>query len=395
MNEAPVRFGVIGYGLFGTHHARAVANCEQAELVAVSAKSQDSRDRAAEDHPTAALYEDYRELLARDDIDVVNIVTPNKMHFEVAEAALKAGKHILLEKPMAIRLDECERLIALANEQSRTIAIGHELRLSSLWGGVRQLIEDGAIGDVQYVMVELSRFPYRQGSEGWRYDIDRVGNWILEEPIHFFDLARWYLRESGEPNSIYARAIGRHPEHPELQDNFSATISYENGSYALVTQTLAAFGHHQTAKISGTRGSIWAYWSAADARSDSPQFGLTYGLGDDTTEVTFDKPTGKLLELADQVPAVARAVPDGGPPPCTGEDGRWSTLLCLAAQRSVDDDQVISLPKFAGESERLDSSERHPECGRDGPLLTDGNDCSGIAGRNGHLLPLLAVVGIC
>lgn len=344
--EDPVRFGLIGYGLFGTHHARAIAECESAELVAIAAKSDASRSKAAADHPQAAMCEAYLDVLARDDIEIVNVVTPNTMHFEVAKAALEHGKHLLLEKPMALRLDHCEQLLDLARAKSLMIAVGHELRLSSLWGGVRRLIDQGEIGNVQHVLIELSRFPYRQGSEGWRYDIDRVGNWILEEPIHFFDLARWYLGDAGEPATVYAKAVGRDPDHPELKDNFSAIIDYPGGQYAVVSQTLAAFGHHQTAKICGTRGTIWAHWSAADARSDSPTFGLTYGLGSDVTEMTFDKPTGELLELAEEIAAAAECVRSGAAPPCTGEDGRWSTLLCLAAQQSVDTGQAVPIASF-------------------------------------------------
>ena len=65
--------------------------------------------------------------------------------------------------------------------------------------------------------MELSRRPYRPGADSWRFDIERVGNWILEEPIHFFDLARWYLDTAGTPQTIYARANSRQTGHPELQ----------------------------------------------------------------------------------------------------------------------------------------------------------------------------------
>ena len=83
------------------------------------------------------------------------------------------------------------------------LAIGHELRLSSLWGKVKEMIVAGAVGEPLYVLIELWRRPYRFGSGGWRYDTRRVGNWALEEPIHFFDLARWYFARSGDPASVY------------------------------------------------------------------------------------------------------------------------------------------------------------------------------------------------
>jgi myo-inositol 2-dehydrogenase/D-chiro-inositol 1-dehydrogenase len=343
MNDRQVRFGLIGYGLFGAHHANAVAATAGAVLVAIAVKSEKSQTAARAAHPAADVYGDYRELLARDDIDVVSVVVPNHLHYEVGKAALDAGKHLLLEKPMALAVEHCDELNRLAEAGGRLLAVGHELRFSSLWGGVKRLVDDGAIGRPQYALIELSRFPYRTGSEGWRYDLSRVGNWILEEPIHFFDLARWYLSSCGEPVSIYARANSRHADNPQLNDNFSAVVNFADGAYAVVSQTLAAFGHHVMAKVTGTEGTIWAQWSAADARSDTATFSLRYGLGENLRVVDFDKPTGELMELQQQIAAVAQSVRDGSAPPCTGVDGKWSTQLCLAAQESVDSGSLVRI----------------------------------------------------
>ena len=176
--------------------------------------------------------------------------------------------------------------------------------------------------------------------------MNRVGNWILEEPIHFFDLARWYLSDAGDPVSVYARANSRHADKPKLRDNFSAVVNYAGGAYAVISQTLAAFEHHVTAKIAGTQGTVWARWSAADARSDRPTFALRYGLGDEIHEVSLDRSTGELLELADQITMMVRCVREGHAPICTGEDGLWSTLLCLAAQRAVEAGNIVALETF-------------------------------------------------
>jgi myo-inositol 2-dehydrogenase/D-chiro-inositol 1-dehydrogenase len=347
MSTAAIRFGVVGYGLFGAHHARAIANTPGAELRAIAVPSDASQAAARAAHPSAAIHADYRELLARDDIDAVNVVCPNRWHYEVGRAVLASQRHLLLEKPMALSAGECDELIALAAQQELTLAIGHELRVSPLWGGVRQLIEEGTIGPPRAALVELSRFPYRQGSTGWRYDRQRVGSWILEEPIHFFDLARWYLSGSGEPVSIYARANSGDPNRPELHDHFTATIGFADGAYAVIVQTLSAFGHHQSVKVSGAAGTIWAAWSAADARAPEPTLSLRYGLAETTHEFEFDHPTGEKLELASEIAAFVEAIRTGGPPPCTGADGRWSALLCLAAEESVRQGREIDLAAFA------------------------------------------------
>ena len=192
-------------------------------------------------------------MLAAVDTDVVDVVLPSHLHHAVGIEALRAGKHVLLEKPLALDLRQCDDLVQAARQEAKLLAVGHEFRLSSLWGRVRQLIAAGEIGEPLYALIELWRNPYRLGAEGWRYDLRRVGNWILEEPIHFFDLARWYFQDVGEPLSVCAQANSRQPEHPELQDNFSALLRFPRGRYAVVVQTLAGWEHHQVVKITGTR----------------------------------------------------------------------------------------------------------------------------------------------
>jgi myo-inositol 2-dehydrogenase/D-chiro-inositol 1-dehydrogenase len=268
-------------------------------------------------------------------------VLPSDLHFEVGSAVLESGRHLLLEKPMALSLEDCDRLNALAAANGRLLAIGHELRMSSLWGRVKTLVDEGAIGEPLYALIELWRNPYRLGAGGWRYDIKRVGNWILEEPIHFFDLARWYLETVGDPVSVYAAANGKRADHPELHDNFSAIVSFPRGRYAVVTQTLAGWEHHQSVKLTGTEGAIWASWSGAMDRTFEPTFRLQRMVEGKAEEVPIAKPSGEVYELVDEVAAVVRGVRDGTPLPCTGQDGRWSVALCLKAQESMEQGRPV------------------------------------------------------
>jgi myo-inositol 2-dehydrogenase / D-chiro-inositol 1-dehydrogenase len=339
----PVKFGLLGFGAWGNCHAGAIASTDGAELAAIAVRSEESQAKAREAYPAAAVYGDYRDLLARDDIEAVDLVLPSHLHYEVAKAALEAGKHLLLEKPMTVNIADSQELVDLAQSRNLKLAVGHELRLSSLWARVKELIDEGLIGEPQYVLVELSRRPYRPGASGWRFDINRVGNWILEEPIHFFDLARWYLSSAGEPQSIFARANSRQPNHPELQDNFSALMSFSNGAYAVITQTLSAFEHHQTAKISGTRGALWASWSGAMDRTRHPTFFLKAFDGEQVKTLDIDRPAGELFELEDQIAMLVRAIRDDGPIACSGRDGMMSVAMCVAAQKSVDENRPVPL----------------------------------------------------
>jgi myo-inositol 2-dehydrogenase/D-chiro-inositol 1-dehydrogenase len=341
-----IRFGLIGYGAWGSHHARAIAATAGAELVAIAARSEKTRTAAQTDHPAAHIHEDYRTMLQREQLDVVDVVLPTYLHYEVAKAVLESERHLLLEKPMALRVDQCDEVIALAKARGKCLAIGHEFRLSSLWSKMKEMVESGAVGRPLYLLIELWRRPYRLGSEGWRYDIHRVGNWVLEEPIHFFDMARWYLAAAGEPASVYARANSKQEGHPELQDNFSAVLTFRGGEFAVIAQTLSAFEHHQVVKLTGTSGALWASWSGAMDRDFHPRFSLQHHDGAKTENIPIAKITGEVYELEDEMAMMVRAVREGGPIAATGMDGKWSVALCLAAQHSVDTGQIVSVTDF-------------------------------------------------
>jgi myo-inositol 2-dehydrogenase / D-chiro-inositol 1-dehydrogenase len=336
-----VSFGLVGYGAWGSHHARVIAAGPHTQLAAIAERSEKNRAEAQAKHPQTAVVADYRELLARSDIDVVDIVLPSHLHHEVGLAALQAGKHLLLEKPMALTVAECQDLVQAACAAGRQLAVGHEFRFSSLWGQVKELVDAGAIGELQYALIELWRNPYRLGSDGWRYDIRRVGNWILEEPIHFFDLARWYLARWGDPVSVYARANARDSQRPELQDNFSAIVDFPGGRYAVISQTLGAFEHHQVAKLTGSKGALWASWSGAMDRTFHPTFFLKHFDGQQVADVPIPTASGEVYELAQEIAGMAEAVRTGRPPRVTGEDGLWSVAMCLKAQESVDTGAVV------------------------------------------------------
>jgi myo-inositol 2-dehydrogenase / D-chiro-inositol 1-dehydrogenase len=337
-----VRIGLIGYGAWGGHHARVIADSPDAELTAIAECREAGRAEAQARYPEATVCADFGELVNRSDVDAVSIVLPSHLHHQAGRAALEAGKHVLMEKPLALDLAECDDLIQLAKSKHRTLATGLQFRFASLWGKVKELIDAGAIGDPQYLLIELWRNPYRQGSDGWRYDIKRVGNWILEEPIHFFDLARWYFGRWGEPVSVYARANARSADHPELQDNFSAIVNFPGGRYAVIAQTLSAFEHHQVVKVTGATGALWASWSGAMDRTFDPVFSLKHFDGRKIAEIALDA-TGEVYELAHEIAGFVQAVRSGAPPLGDGEDGRWSVLMCLKAQQSAHSGEVVSL----------------------------------------------------
>jgi myo-inositol 2-dehydrogenase / D-chiro-inositol 1-dehydrogenase len=330
-----IHFGLVGYGAWGSHHARVIAACSGARLAAIVDCDESRRSDALATHPQTAILADFRDLLDRPDIDVVSVALPSHLHRNVGCAALDAGKHVLMEKPMALHVADCQDLLTRARSRGLHLGVAHQFRFSALWGKVKELIDAGAIGDPHYALIELWRNPYRTGADGWRYDLHRVGDWVLEEPIHFFDLARWYFAAWGEPESVYGRANSIDPRRADLQDNFSAILNFPGGRYAVISQTLAAFEHHQVAKLTGSHGALWAAWSGAMDRTFHPTFFLKHFDGQNIHDVPIAGKPGEVYELADVVDDLVAAIRTNSPPRVTGEDGLKAVAMCLKAQESV------------------------------------------------------------
>ena len=327
-----MRIGLIGYGAWGQHHARAFAAAQNARLTCIAARSND--EQAREDWQDARVSTDWRRVAEDASLDAVVVAVPNALHEEVAAAALHAGRHVLLEKPMALTLAGCDRLIEAARAARRVLTIGHELRLSQQWGRVRTLIEEGAIGRLEHAGFTLFRFPYRQGSDGWRYAAQTVGSWILEEPVHFFDLLLWYGRAWGPPLSVRALAAGS----PAMPRALAATLRFAGGTFATLHTVVGGFEHHVALHAMGEDGAIRATWSAPMDRSTVPNAALHLYRGRAlpgaaAEPVPFDR-SGEVFELVAQAEQVVQGFREGRAivPP---EQARDAVRCCLLAERSA------------------------------------------------------------
>ena len=277
---------------------------------------------------------------------------PNHLHEEVGVAALRAGKHVLLEMPMAPSVGACDRLIAAARNAGRVLTIGHEFRLSTQWGRIKALIDEGAIGRPRYAMVSLARFPYRPGSGGWRRDPARVGSWILEEPVHFFDSLMWYFASLGDPDRLSAvanRSDGA--AGSGMSDNLSTVLHWPCGAYAVVNQTLAAFEHHHVMEIVGSEGAIRAWWSGAQDRTREASYELKMKrAGSDSVEVVPLAASGELFELDEEL-RLAVAAFRSGRPIVSGGEARKCVLVCLGVERALAGNGEVTLDFASTERE--------------------------------------------
>ncbi len=343
-----MRIGLIGYGAWGQQHAAAIERLPGLELAAIATPSEGSRSMASARHGQARVLADYRDLLSLPDIEMVDIVAPNTLHAQMAEAALAAGKHVLLEKPIGISAAECDRLIAAEVTSGKRLSAGHELRLSSQWGLVQSEIAAGRIGEPRHVSVGLFRNAYRPGASGWRTDPARVGSWSLEETVHFFDLALWYLGELS--GSAMVQAVGTPNENsPELYETLCTQIRFDSGRTAAINHTTGGFGHTQWAEVIGSEGSIRTEWNGRMDRDEAPNFqfrirpkNFPFERGVNEFEEIVIASSGELVELERQLALTAEAFRESRTL-VSAKEARKSVILCLAAEEAVTMQQPVSV----------------------------------------------------
>jgi myo-inositol 2-dehydrogenase / D-chiro-inositol 1-dehydrogenase len=325
----PLRVGMIGAGRWAEVHRDALGRVG-ATLVVVATGREASAQRVREEWGVAATTS-VDDLLAHD-VEAVIVASPNDLHAEQAVAALAAGKHVLVEKPMAITAAGARRVAAAAAARPDLVAaVGHEMRVFELFARVKALIASGRVGDPVHLALSLWRRPHRSGSGGWKSDPTRLGSTVLEEPVHYLDLARWYL---GEPREVTAWATSR-PGHEAAWQNLDVRLRFEGGATALVTRSTAAYGHTIDLKLVGTTGALHASWAGEMDLDPAPVVGLT--LHDERGTHALDVPseTGHAHDLWRQSAAFVAAVRTGARPPADAHDGLVAVELCLAVERAL------------------------------------------------------------
>ena len=235
-----MRFGVIGCGtVSGYGHIPALAEHPNISLVALSDLNEDRlRDLGAK-HGVTRLYTDYRELLNQEDIDAVTIATPVSSHFEIAMAALAAGKHVFCEKPITNTVESGWELVKAAEEAKLLLAVNFELRADTAHRMLKQALEAGEIGKVHFLRLVYNwSGPRWAGMERHRLLMTEGKGPIFDCGVHFFDLARWFSQS--EYSQIMASGV--FVEGYPYPDHVVATCMLENGALAVIDESWV-FGH--------------------------------------------------------------------------------------------------------------------------------------------------------
>ncbi len=239
--------GVIGLGWPGQMHSRAIASNYRTRLYAVSDLSEKRRAELVSELPVERQYGDYGELLADPKVDAVIVSLPNFLHSKVSIEALRAGKHVLCEKPPTINLGEMVLIREEAEKHGLVYAFGRQNRFSGPLLAARKAVEAGRLGEIYYAKTWWYRSRgIPMGYDAWFTDRKRSGGGaIIDLGIHALDNA-WYLMGAPRPVSVSAQVFQKFTQlvpyevHNDVDDCGFAFIKFENGAVISLETTWAA-----------------------------------------------------------------------------------------------------------------------------------------------------------
>lgn len=268
-----VRIGIIGCGgIANGKHMPSLSKLPDVEMIAFCDIVVERAEKAAREYGVdgAKVYEDYHELLAREDIDVVHVLTPNREHSQITVDALHAGKHVMCEKPMAINTAEAKRMLDAAKETGKKLTIGYQSRFRPDSMYLKKACEAGELGEVYYARAQAVR---RRAVPTWGVflnEYEQGGGPLIDIGTHALDLTLWMM-DNYEPASVMgstyrkladtenaANAWGSwDPKKFTVEDSAFGYIKMKNGATIMLEASWALntlLAHEAKTILCGTKG---------------------------------------------------------------------------------------------------------------------------------------------
>ena len=337
-----VRFGLIGCGRVAPRHAQSLVQLPETELVAVADVRADRAQRFAAEYAAQA-YTDYEEMLARPDVDAVNVCVPSGLHARVAIDVLRAGKHVLVEKPIALDLADADRMIAAAREAGLKLGVVLQNRYNSPVQQVRALVDQGRLGKLYLGSVCVRWYrPQSYYEDGWHGTLSMDGGALMNQSIHHLDALQWLM---GPVASVYAYTATL-AHKMESEDVGVAVVRFRSGALATVEGStltwpqnlegsVAVFGEHGSVKIGGTALSRITLWKVDGELEREAEI---------LTSQRVDPPTVYGYSHREVIHDFARALLEGREPSTPGPEARKSLALVLAIYESARAGREVQLP---------------------------------------------------
>lgn len=330
-----ITYGVIGLGFFGEYHAQAAASLPHVQLRALASRQDKRRKQLMKRFGVPSGYRDYHELLADPNIEAVSIVTHVDDHAEPTIAALRAGKHVLVEKPMARTVADCERMIEAAEKHDRILMVGHICRFNPRYAAVRERVVAGELGKVVSLFARRNIPAARS-----RGVLEKIGP-LLGDGIHDTDLMLWMT--GAKVRSVYA--ITHSERKLRFPDIGWAMYQFDNSAVGVIENVWflppgTPFRIHEQMELIGTAGSAYVHGGDMNVVVQGPG-------GVDCPDTLYwptmhGVPVGALRsEIEHFVNCVARGEPSTV---VTPREAQAAVAVLSAAEKSAATGKVVRLP---------------------------------------------------
>ncbi|HIH31307.1 TPA: Gfo/Idh/MocA family oxidoreductase [Candidatus Woesearchaeota archaeon] len=250
-----IRYGIIGYGDAGMVHQKVISRLSNiAELTAIYDIDENKKEMIENKLNGVFAVDNINQLLKY--VDAVSICTPHNTHYKLAEELLLNGKDVLIEKPVAIKLDDAQKLAYIAQQENRVTATIFQHRYEPVNVWIKEHLDLGKLGDLLSISVQIKWSKHSNYYDSWKGKLDEAGGGVLiNQAIHFIDLANWFGDGIKEvyTNNIQHRSI-------EVEDNAIVSLKFKSDAIGLIDASTSAQKHiGTTVEIVGTKDTIKTY----------------------------------------------------------------------------------------------------------------------------------------
>lgn len=347
-----LKVAIIGTGNISPSHINAyLANPDRCKIVHLVDIYPEKAEAKAKDFSLdATVHDSHKALLGRDDIDLVSICTPPYTHAEIAIDFLKDNKSVIIEKPMASSLEECDAVLSAAKESKGTLSVIAQNRFRTPIMNLKKTLDTGLIGRVLHAQID---------SFWWRghsyYDLWWRGSWekegggcTLNHAVHHIDMLSWMMGLPEEVNAVISNAAH---DNAEVEDISVAILKYPKGALAQVTSSVIHHGEEQQLIFQGEKARISAPWKTYASTS----MGNGFPERNEELEKEINDYYDSLPKLDSeghkaQIENVMSAIENKTEPFIKGEDGRNTIELITAIYKSGSTNQPVKLPIDSSDS---------------------------------------------
>lgn len=329
----PTAFGLIGLGAISRAHLEGLQKTSASARIAAVCDINEARAEQVARTIGARAYTDYRALLADPEISAVDIALPHHLHYEVGHAALEAGKHVLIEKPLAPSVRECDGLISLAQERGRLLSVSENARFVTAYVEVKKLLDAGTLGTPRLVrtLIYGSELVTLTNKAHWRARAESsLGGAIVDSSPHTFYLLKFLFGEIASLRAFTDKLI----EESEVEDNALVTGRLKSGALFTSQFTFTAeIPWGERLEIYGTEGTL-----IVDQLRNPPALhfaGKTDMAGTPLADVPYDPAGWKFASIAISVAQFAAAVHANRPAPIDPLDARYVMLVIEKCYQSA------------------------------------------------------------